>query len=189
MEDQISISLIKTTSAARSKSQVTLVVNQTSSASRVPASVSLLTPVAGKSTDCHGDKHQIGGPGSRPLKPNKPRPHICKTCVRPFARLEHLQSHERSHAKEKPCKCQTCMRRFARKDLMLRHKRKLNVTSPAPPRLSGDSMESTTLTLVICDRVCECFVDYDANSALSEKLTRDVTLDTDVVQLLEFWPD
>jgi uncharacterized Zn-finger protein len=172
MEDQISISLIKTTSAARSKSQVTLVVNQTSSASRVPASVSLLTPVAGKSTDCH-----------------KPRPHICKTCVRPFARLEHLQSHERSHAKEKPCKCQTCMRRFARKDLMLRHKRKLNVTSPAPPRLSGDSMESTTLTLVICDRVCECFVDYDANSALSEELTRDVTLDTDIVQLLEFWPD
>lgn len=151
MGDQNLISMIKTTSAAQSKSQV--VVNQTSSASRVPISVSLLTPIADISTDSHGDKHQIGGPGSRPLKPDKPRPHICKTCIRPFARLEHLQNHERSHTKEKPFECQTCMRRFSRKDPMLRQKRKLHVTSPTPPRSGGGSMESTTLAPLICDSV------------------------------------
>ena len=67
----------------------------------------LLTPIAGRSTLYHGQKPQIGGPGSEPLKPDKPRPHICRSCVRSFARLEHLQCHERSHTKEKPFECQT----------------------------------------------------------------------------------
>jgi hypothetical protein len=73
------------------------------------------------------------------------------------------------------------MRRFARKDLMLRHKRKLHVTSSTPPRLGGDSTESTTLPPVICDRVCEHFTDHDVIGALSGKLTHNVTLDTDIV--------
>jgi hypothetical protein len=152
------------------------------STSKIPISVSLLTLVAGKFTDNHGRKSQIGGPGSQPRKPEKPRPHICKTCVRPFARLEHLQRHERSHKKEKPFECQTCFRRFARKDPMLRHKRKIHVTSPTPPRPGGDSTESRTPPLVICKRLCERFIGYDVNSALSEKLTRDIALDTDIVR-------
>jgi hypothetical protein len=152
------------------------------STSKIPISVSLLTLIAGKSTDYHGRKSQIGGPGPQPLKPEKPRPHICKTCVRPFARLEHLQRHERSHTKEKPFECQTCFRRFARKDLMLRHKRKIHVTSTTPLRLGGDSTESRTPPLDICKRLCERFIGYDVNSALSEKLTRDVALDADIVR-------
>jgi hypothetical protein len=181
-EDRNPTSLIKTTSAAQSKSQV--VVNQTFSMSRIPISVSLLTLIAGKFTNCHGKKPQIDGPRFEPSKPGKPHPHICKTCVRPFARLEHLQRHERSHTKEKPFMCQTCMRRFARKDPMLRHKRKLHVNSPTPPRLGSDSTESTTPPLIICKRLCERFIDYDVNSALSEKLTRDVALDADIVRYI-----
>jgi hypothetical protein len=60
---------------------------------------------------------------------------------------------------------------------MLRHKRKLRVTSPTLPRSGGDSMESTTLPPVICDRDCERSIDCDVNSALSEKLTRDIALE------------
>jgi hypothetical protein len=65
---------------------------------------------------------------------------------------------------------------------MLRHKRKIHVTSPTPPRPGGDSTESRTPPLVICKRLCERFIGYDVNSALSEKLTRDVALDADIVR-------
>jgi hypothetical protein len=68
---------------------------------------------------------------------------------------------------------------------MLRHKRKLHVKSPATPRLGGDSTESTTPSLVICKRPCERFIDYDVNIALSEKLTRDVALDADIVRRID----
>jgi hypothetical protein len=36
-----------------------------------------------------------------PPKTDKPRPHVCTTCMRSFARLEHLKRHERSHTQEK----------------------------------------------------------------------------------------
>ncbi|KAH6680400.1 hypothetical protein B0J14DRAFT_444583, partial [Halenospora varia] len=52
---------------------------------------------------------------------DKPRPHVCGTCNRSFARLEHLKRHERSHTKEKPFECPECARCFARRDLLLRH--------------------------------------------------------------------
>jgi hypothetical protein len=65
---------------------------------------------------------------------------------------------------------------------MLRHKCKIHATSPTPLRLGGDSTESRTPPLVICKRLCERFIDYDANSALSEKLTRDVALDADIAR-------
>ncbi|KAH7419230.1 hypothetical protein BKA64DRAFT_541098, partial [Cadophora sp. MPI-SDFR-AT-0126] len=52
---------------------------------------------------------------------DKPRPHVCGTCSRSFARLEHLKRHERSHTKEKPFECPECARCFARRDLLLRH--------------------------------------------------------------------
>jgi hypothetical protein len=47
-------------------------------------------------------------------------------------------------------------------------------------------MESTTLPFVIYDRVCERFVDYDANSVLPKRLTRNVALDTDIVRRINF---
>ncbi|KAI9846718.1 MAG: hypothetical protein M1838_001192 [Thelocarpon superellum] len=71
-----------------------------------------------------------------PPKTDKPRPHVCGTCARSFARLEHLKRHERSHTKEKPFECPECTRCFARRDLLLRHQQKLhiNVTPSSRPR-------------------------------------------------------
>lgn len=67
-----------------------------------------------------------------PPKTDKPRPHVCTTCSRSFARLEHLKRHERSHTKEKPFECPECARCFARRDLLLRHQQKLHqTTTPA----------------------------------------------------------
>lgn len=71
-----------------------------------------------------------------PPKTDKPRPHVCTTCMRSFARLEHLKRHERSHTKEKPFACSECTRCFARRDLLLRHQQKLHssTTPSARPR-------------------------------------------------------
>ncbi|KAL5610935.1 hypothetical protein FOBRF1_007052 [Fusarium oxysporum] len=68
-------------------------------------------------------------PANSPPKTDKPRPHVCGTCQRSFARLEHLKRHERSHTKEKPFECPECSRCFARSDLLLRHRQKLHQTS------------------------------------------------------------
>ena len=69
-----------------------------------------------------------------PPKTDKPRPHICATCTRSFARLEHLKRHERSHTKEKPFECPECSRCFARRDLLLRHQQKLHMTTTPTSR-------------------------------------------------------
>ncbi|KAH8658896.1 hypothetical protein BGZ61DRAFT_499923 [Ilyonectria robusta] len=61
-------------------------------------------------------------------KADKPRPHICGTCKRSFARLYNLKRHERSHTKEKPFKCSKCARCFTRGDMLLRHKQMLHQT-------------------------------------------------------------
>ena len=74
-------------------------------------------------------------PKSFIIKTDKPRPHICITCTRSFARLEHLKRHERSHTKEKPFQCPVCERCFARRDLLLRHKQKLHASFPETPRV------------------------------------------------------
>ncbi|KAF3896984.1 C2H2 transcription factor (AmdA) [Trichophyton interdigitale] len=47
----------------------------------------------------------------------------CEHCNRPFARLEHLQRHLRTHTKEKPFTCEICSKSFARSDLLVRHER------------------------------------------------------------------
>ncbi|EGE03957.1 regulatory protein [Trichophyton equinum CBS 127.97] len=39
----------------------------------------------------------------------------CEHCNRPFARLEHLQRHLRTHTKEKPFTCEICSKSFARR--------------------------------------------------------------------------
>ncbi|SPO03077.1 related to DNA-binding protein [Cephalotrichum gorgonifer] len=81
-----------------------------------------------------------------PPKTDKPRPHVCATCQRSFARLEHLKRHERSHTKEKPFACPECSRRFARRDLLLRHQQKLHqATTPSSrPRNRRESAASAT---------------------------------------------
>ena len=86
-----------------------------------------------------GRKASINGRGPNanfpPPKTDKPRPHVCGTCSRSFARLEHLKRHERSHTKEKPFECPECTRCFARRDLLLRHQQKLHMTvTPSRPR-------------------------------------------------------
>lgn len=80
-----------------------------------------------------------------PPKTDKPRPHVCGTCQRSFARLEHLKRHERSHTKEKPFECPECTRCFARRDLLLRHQQKLHqTTTPSSrPRNRRESASST----------------------------------------------
>lgn len=80
---------------------------------------------------------------SFPVKTDKPRPHVCTTCSRSFARLEHLKRHERSHTKEKPFECPECTRCFARRDLLLRHQQKLHMTTTPSSRPRGNRREST----------------------------------------------
>ncbi|KAE8154705.1 fungal-specific transcription factor domain-containing protein [Aspergillus avenaceus] len=78
-----------------------------------------------------------------PPKTDKPRPHVCTTCGRSFARLEHLKRHERSHTKEKPFECPDCTRCFARRDLLLRHQQKLHMTTTPSSRPRNARREST----------------------------------------------
>jgi Fungal specific transcription factor domain/Zinc finger, C2H2 type len=77
-----------------------------------------------------------------PPKTDKPRPHVCTTCSRSFARLEHLKRHERSHTKEKPFECPECSRCFARRDLLLRHQQKLHSTTTPSSRPRTGRRES-----------------------------------------------
>jgi hypothetical protein len=49
-------------------------------------------------------------------KTEKVRPHVCSTCKRSYARLEHLKRHERSHTREKPPERPECAIAFARHD-------------------------------------------------------------------------
>ncbi|KAI4676582.1 uncharacterized protein J4E88_007500 [Alternaria novae-zelandiae] len=79
-----------------------------------------------------------------PPKNDKPRPHVCATCTRSFARLEHLKRHERSHTKEKPFECPQCTRCFARRDLLLRHQQKLHQQGATNTRPRNGRRESTT---------------------------------------------
>ena len=77
-----------------------------------------------------------------PPKMDKPRPHVCATCGRSFARLEHLKRHERSHTKEKPFECPQCARCFARRDLLLRHQQKLHQAGVSSTRPKSSRRES-----------------------------------------------
>ena len=83
-------------------------------------------------------------PNFPPPKTDKPRPHICATCTRSFARLEHLKRHERSHTKEKPFECPECSRCFARRDLLLRHQQKLHSTTTPSSKPRSGRRESAT---------------------------------------------
>ncbi|KAK4038858.1 hypothetical protein C8A01DRAFT_17088 [Parachaetomium inaequale] len=53
----------------------------------------------------------------------RPKRFQCPRCQRRFARLEHLQRHERTHTRERPFPCKRCESRFTRSDLLIRHMR------------------------------------------------------------------
>ncbi|KAK5167604.1 uncharacterized protein LTR77_007303 [Saxophila tyrrhenica] len=98
---------------------------------------------------------QNGGANGQfpPPKTDKPRPHICNTCGRSFARLEHLKRHERSHTKEKPFECAECTRCFARRDLLLRHQQKLHLTGTPSSKPRSGRRESVSSAGVASGRV------------------------------------
>ncbi|KAL6721743.1 hypothetical protein ACLMJK_000848 [Lecanora helva] len=100
--------------------------------------------VAGRSQSKSLSNGHNSTPNFPPPKTDKPRPHICATCTRSFARLEHLKRHERSHTKEKPFACPECTRCFARRDLLLRHQQKLHMTALPSARQRGSRRESTS---------------------------------------------
>ncbi|OAX81925.1 hypothetical protein ACJ72_03733 [Emergomyces africanus] len=101
-------------------------------------------PPPKSSTAVDKGKQQTENPEIPAPKTDKPRPHVCTTCGRCFARLEHLKRHERSHTKEKPFECPECTRCFARRDLLLRHQQKLHMTSTPSSRPKNARRESTS---------------------------------------------
>ncbi|KAJ5983684.1 hypothetical protein N7481_005783 [Penicillium waksmanii] len=77
------------------------------------------------------------------------KPYQCRRCPRAFARLEHLQRHDRSRpsnphlnqtrfanpstdTKEKPYTCGQCPKAFTRKDLLARHERLTHQIGDSP---------------------------------------------------------
>ncbi|KAL4806830.1 fungal-specific transcription factor domain-containing protein [Aspergillus unguis] len=68
------------------------------------------------------------------------REYECPRCSRSFARLEHLQRHERS---QKPFGCDKCTKSFTRKDLLVRHERLAHSSSPAAPTPESNPTAST----------------------------------------------
>ncbi|KAI0396931.1 DNA binding regulatory protein AmdX [Xylariaceae sp. FL0594] len=127
--------------SASDDSASTITVNTTTKAA-APAPAT--TPATGTAT----------APAPAPFPPpktDKPRPHVCGTCQRSFARLEHLKRHERSHTKEKPFECPECTRCFARRDLLLRHQQKLHL-SATPSSRQRNRRESTSGTVTAQSR-------------------------------------
>ena len=74
-------------------------------------------------------------------KTDRPKPYVCGTCQKSFARIEHLKRHEWSHTREKPLDCPECARSFPRRDLLLRHQQKLHMRT-IPSSKPGNRPES-----------------------------------------------
>ncbi|KAL7267697.1 hypothetical protein RUND412_009704 [Rhizina undulata] len=98
------------------------------------------------------DSPKPENPAIPPPTTDKPRPHICTTCNRSFARREHLTRHERSHTKEKPFECPECSRCFARRDLLLRHQQKVHMTTAPRRRPIGGTSKEKPFECPECSR-------------------------------------
>ncbi|KAL1857760.1 hypothetical protein Plec18170_002984 [Paecilomyces lecythidis] len=122
------------------------------SISEVPVDATAMTGVE-ESNKQSPSSNQNGTTNGPPPKSDKPRPHVCNTCGRSFARLEHLKRHERSHTKEKPFECPDCARCFARRDLLLRHQQKLHMTTTPSSRPRNGRRESIGAASTATNRV------------------------------------
>ncbi|KAL1976940.1 hypothetical protein VTN31DRAFT_3222 [Thermomyces dupontii] len=114
-----------------------------SSIHELPGDVAVEVPPPEEPVPADRKPNGAPAPGGPQPKTDKPRPHVCTTCTRSFARLEHLKRHERSHTKEKPFECPECTRCFARRDLLLRHQQKLHMTTTPSSRPRNARREST----------------------------------------------
>ncbi|CRG84142.1 Respiration factor 2 [Talaromyces islandicus] len=128
----------------------------------MPGDVTDMSLQESKAADSKQHSTPAGGPQP---KTDKPRPHVCTTCGRSFARLEHLKRHERSHTKEKPFECPECTRCFARRDLLLRHQQKLHMTA-APSRPRNARRESTGAAGAGANRVRKNSIAGSASSSM-----------------------
>lgn len=63
--------------------------------------------------DMSASPEELGVQQDTPTR--KPKRFQCHRCQRLFARLEHLQRHERTHTQEKPFCCHHCDQRFSRR--------------------------------------------------------------------------
>ncbi|KIW99512.1 uncharacterized protein Z518_11251 [Rhinocladiella mackenziei CBS 650.93] len=75
------------------------------------------------SVELDGQGREQGREQDQEPPPKKPKRFQCQHCQRFFARLEHLQRHERTHTREKPFACSQCDSKFTRSDLLVRHER------------------------------------------------------------------
>ncbi|KAL2127172.1 hypothetical protein VTI74DRAFT_11208 [Chaetomium olivicolor] len=57
-------------------------------------------------------------------------------CERTYRKREHLQRHERSHARDFKHECPTCKKRFVRRDVMTRHLALHNLRAKKPRKVS-----------------------------------------------------
>ncbi|KAK0723386.1 hypothetical protein B0T26DRAFT_852999 [Lasiosphaeria miniovina] len=75
----------------------------------------------------------------------KPKRFQCAHCQRLFARLEHLQRHERTHTQERPFLCSQCGSRFTRSDLLIRHERLSHGRDGSDPRTQATHRASVSI--------------------------------------------
>jgi hypothetical protein len=100
-------------------------------------------------------EHDLDDDGGQEPPPKKLKRFQCKHCQRLFARLEHLQRHERTHTREKPFSCSSCDKQFSRSDLLVRHVKishekwdgRNGHSSSAQPRHDGDYQSATSLNM------------------------------------------
>lgn len=121
----------------------------------------------------------------------------CQKCRRDFARLEHLQRHERSHTKEKPFRCELCIQAFTRqyylpscatasdlllienRDLLRRHGRLAHPeTEDSIPKSSSQTQQRNRLQMQQAPD--EVFVDHSMSTMQAISLPVHDTTETGV---------
>ncbi|PWY67915.1 C2H2 transcription factor [Aspergillus heteromorphus CBS 117.55] len=91
----------------------------------------------------------------------------CERCSRTFARLEHLQRHDRSHTKEKPYLCDQCPKSFTRKDLLARHERLAHGAAPAHGPASSPASASPQVQFEGLNVLASAVTDHPSSASTS----------------------